>query len=294
VTTDDVRIVRRFNRTVTERIGALDEDDLARHRPLGASRLLWEIADDGTETLALRRRLGLDSGYLSRLLRRLESERLVTMATSDGDQRVRRVTLTAAGRRERAVLDERSDALAATLLAPLDDARRRRLVEAMATVDRLLTAAAVTIEAEDPRSVDATACLEAYFAELDRRFDGGFDVRLARSADPDELVEPFGLLLLARLHRAPIGCGALKLHGRAPAEIKRMWVHADTRGLGVGRRLLAELERAAAAHGAPAVQLETNRTLTEAIELYRSAGYREVPAWNDEVYGDHWFEKSLR
>jgi ribosomal protein S18 acetylase RimI-like enzyme len=290
---DDVRTVRRFNRTVTQRIGALDEDYLARRRPLGASRLLWEIGRDGTETLALRRRLGLDSGYLSRLLRRLESERLVTVAATDGDQRVRLVTMTAAGRREREVLDERSDALAAALLAPLDEGRRRRLVEAMATVDGLLTAAAVTIEVEDPRSADAGACLDAYFAELDRRFEGGFDVRRARSAEPDELVEPFGLLLLARLHGDPIGCGALKLHGDAPAEIKRMWVHADARGLGVGRRLLAELERVAAAHGAPAVQLETNRSLTEAIELYRSAGYREVPAWNDEVYGDHWFEKSL-
>lgn len=290
---DDVGTVRHFNRTVTERIGVLEEDYLARHRPLGASRLLWEIGDDGIETLALRRRLGLDSGYLSRLLRRLESERLVTVGTSDGDQRVRRVTLTAAGRRERALLDERSDALAAALLAPLDGDRRRRLVEAMATVDRLLTAAAVTIGVEDPHSADAGACLDAYFAELDQRFEGGFDVRLARSAEPDELVAPLGLLLLARLRGAPIGCGALKLHGAAPAEIKRMWVRADARGLGVGRRLLAELERAAAAHGAPAVQLETNRTLTEAIELYRSAGYREVPAWNDEVYGDHWFEKPL-
>jgi DNA-binding MarR family transcriptional regulator/N-acetylglutamate synthase-like GNAT family acetyltransferase len=290
---DEVGTVRRFNRTVTQRIGALDEDYLARRRPLGASRLLWEIGVDGTETLALRRRLGLDSGYLSRLLRRLESERLVTVAASDGDQRVRRVTMTAAGRREREVLDERSDALAAALLSPLDDHRRRQLVEAMATIDRLLTAAAVTIEVEDPRSADATSCLDAYFAELDRRFEGGFDVRLARSAEPDELVDPFGLLLLARLHGDPIGCGALKLHGDGPAEVKRMWVDADARGLGVGRRLLAELERAAAARGAPAVQLETNRTLTEAIELYRSTGYREVPAWNDERYGDHWFEKVL-
>jgi ribosomal protein S18 acetylase RimI-like enzyme len=255
--------------------------------------LLWEVGGDGTETLALRRHLGLDSGYLSRLLRRLESERLVTVTASPGDQRVRRVALTAAGRRERGVLDERSDELAAALLAPLDDGQRRRLVEAMATVERLLTAAAVTIDVEDPRSADAAACLGAYFAELDRRFEGGFDIRLARSADPDELVEPFGLLLVARLDGDPIGCGALKLHGTAPAEIKRMWVRPEARGLGLGRRLLAELEHAAAAHGAPAVQLETNRSLTEAVELYRSAGYREVPAWNDEIYGDHWFEKQL-
>jgi DNA-binding MarR family transcriptional regulator/N-acetylglutamate synthase-like GNAT family acetyltransferase len=289
----DIRAVRHFNRTVTQRIGALDEDYLARRRPLGASRLLWEIGEDGTETLDLRRRLGLDSGYLSRLLRRLETEGLVTIGAADTDQRVRRVTMTAAGRRERRVLDERSDEIAEALLAPLDERRRAALVEAMATVDRLLTAAAVTIAAEDPASADATACLDAYYAELDRRFDGGFDVRRARSATPDELVEPHGLLLVARLHGQPIGCGALKLHGTAPAEIKRMWVSGDARGLGVGRRLLTELERAAAARGVRTVQLETNRSLGEAIELYRSAGYREIPAWNDEVYGDHWFEKDL-
>src|SRR3954451_10812636 len=101
---DDVGTVRHFNRTVTQRIGALDEHYLARRRPLGASRLLWEIGDEGTETLVLRRRLGLDSGYLSRLLRRLESERLVTVAASEGDQRVRLVTMTDAGRRERDLL----------------------------------------------------------------------------------------------------------------------------------------------------------------------------------------------
>jgi len=241
----------------------------------------------------LRRRLGLDSGYLSRLLRRLEAERLVTVTASDDDQRVRRVTMTPAGRRERAVLDERSDEIAAALLEPLDEPRRAQLVAAMATVERLLTAAAVTIDVEDPASADATACLDAYYAELDRRFEGGFDIALARSATPDELVEPHGLLLVASLHGEPVGCGALKLHGSQPAEIKRMWVRGDTRGLGVGRRLLGTLEQAAAQRGVRTVQLETNRALAEAIELYRATGYREVPPWNDEVYGDHWFEKDL-
>ena len=72
-----------------------------------------------------------------------------------------------------------------------------------------------------------------------------------------------------------------------------MWVSDDVRGLGIGRRLLAELERRAAARGAGAVRLETNRTLTEAIGLYRAAGYREIPAFNDELYAHHWFEKKL-
>ncbi len=72
-----------------------------------------------------------------------------------------------------------------------------------------------------------------------------------------------------------------------------MWVDQSARGLGLGRRLLARLEQHAAEHGSDAVRLETNASLTEAIALYRSAGYREVAAFNDEAYADHWFEKRL-
>ena len=72
-----------------------------------------------------------------------------------------------------------------------------------------------------------------------------------------------------------------------------MWIAPAARGLGVGRRLLDELERALRRHGATVARLETNRALTEAIGLYRSAGYREVAPFNDEPYAHHWFEKSL-
>ena len=95
------------------------------------------------------------------------------------------------------------------------------------------------------------------------------------------------------LYGEPVGCGALKFHPGAPAELRRMWVAPSARGLGLGRRLLAELEARAAGHGVTMLRLETNRTLAEAISLYRAAGYREVAAFNDEPYAHHWFEKSL-
>jgi ribosomal protein S18 acetylase RimI-like enzyme len=101
------------------------------------------------------------------------------------------------------------------------------------------------------------------------------------------------VFLVATLQAEPIGCGALKFHGDEPTELKRMWVAESARGLGIGRRLLTELESRAAAAGAQVVRLETNKTLTEAINLYRSAGYREVDAFNDEPYAHHWFEKHL-
>jgi len=285
--------VRSFNRTVTQRVGALSDHYLARDRPLGASRVLWEIGPGGTDARALRARLDLDSGYLSRLLRGLQDEGLIQVVPAEGDHRVRTAVLTDAGRAERAELDRLSDELAASLLAPLNGRQRDQLAAAMGTVERLLTAGLVTFAVTDPASPEARACMAAYFAELGERFDDGFDPGASLPATDADLVEPSGLLLLARLHGEPVGCGALKFHGTEPAELKRMWVANRARGLGLGRRLLAELEDQARRHGATVVRLETNQALTEAITLYRSAGYAEVSAFSDEQYAHHWFEKQL-
>lgn len=290
---DLIRPVRRFSRTVTLRIGVLSEEYLARSRSLGASRVLWEIGDGGADIRAIRTRLGLDSGYLSRLLRGLQDEGLIRVQQAPDDHRVRVVRLTEAGRAERAELDRRSDELARSLLAPLNDRQRARLVAAMGTVEQLLTAGLVQIRAADPASSAARFCLQSYFAELDSRFEAGFDPGASIPAAGADLAEPAGLLLLAQIHDETIGCGALKFHGTGPAELKRMWVAAGARGLGVGRRILTELEHRARQRGITVIRLETNRRLTEAISLYRSAGYAEVPAFNDEPYAHHWFEKHL-
>lgn len=151
----------------------------------------------------------------------------------------------------------------------------------------------VRLDVVDPGEADAQHCLRRYFAELDERFDAGYDPGAALPLELDEMRAPRGRFLLARRGDEAVGCGVLKLHGAEPAEIKRMWVSPAARGLGVGRRLLGELERLAAEAGAPATQLETNRNLPEAIAMYRSSGYVEVPAFNDEPYGHHWFRKDL-
>jgi DNA-binding MarR family transcriptional regulator/ribosomal protein S18 acetylase RimI-like enzyme len=288
-----VQQVRSFNRLVTERVGALNDRFLGRDRSLGEARLLWEIGADGADVRELRGRLGLDSAYVSRLLRSLERQRLVRVKASEKDGRVRRVRLTRAGLAERAELDQRSDEFARSLLEPLSESQQATLAAAMAEVERLLVASMVAIAITDPAEPDARWCLEQYFAELGERFEAGFDPALSISADAHELTAPAGLLILARLRQEPVGCGALKLHDGAPAEIKRMWVARHARGLGLGRRLLHDLERHAMEAGVAVVRLETNRTLTEAIALYRRAGYREVAAFNDEPYAHHWFEKRL-
>jgi GNAT superfamily N-acetyltransferase len=149
------------------------------------------------------------------------------------------------------------------------------------------------IRTVDPASPDAVRCLEAYYAELDRRSDTGYDPAAGISAEPHELTPPAGEFLLAYLGSEVVGCGALKHHADAPSEIKRMWVDESARGLGVGRRLLERLEACARDAGASVATLETNRALIEAVALYRSAGYIEVPAFNAEPFADHWFQKRL-
>jgi ribosomal protein S18 acetylase RimI-like enzyme len=295
---DAVTRVRRFNRLVTQRVGALQDHYLARDRPLGAARLLWEIGEGdrtdggGCDVRALRASLDLDSGYLSRLLRGLEADGLVTVGPSNHDRRVRTARLTPSGAAERALLDRRSDALARSLLDPLPAAQRDRLVAAMGEVERLLGAALVRIAVVDPAHRDAQACLRAYFAELDQRFAAGYDPALGMPTPLAEMRPPAGLFLVASRGDEPVGCGALLLQG-AHAQVRRMWVDPAARGLGIGRRLLAELEARAAAHGCRTVRLETNAALSEAIALYRRAGYREIPAFNDEAYAHHWFAKDL-
>jgi DNA-binding MarR family transcriptional regulator/GNAT superfamily N-acetyltransferase len=285
--------VRRFNRTVTASAGALDDRFMGRGRPLGAARLLWEIGPDGCEVRALRERLGLDSGYVSRLLRALEAGGLVTVAPGEADRRTRVARLTPTGRSERETLDARSDEHAAAMLAPLGPEQREQLVAAMRTVERLLTAGLVEIRHVDATHPDAQRCLHAYYAELNRRSERGFDPSVGATAHPHELRPPHGDFVVVYLHGEPVGCGGVKFHPGEPTEIKRMWVSDDVRGMGIGRRLLTELEALAIASGATLAHIETNATLTEAMAMYRRSGYVEVPAFNDEPFADHWFEKRL-
>jgi DNA-binding MarR family transcriptional regulator/GNAT superfamily N-acetyltransferase len=289
----DIQQIRRFNRIVAEGIGAIDDRFLGRGRPMGESRLLWEIGVDGADLRALRARLNLDSGYLSRTLVSLERQGLVVVRAHLEDRRVRCVSLTEAGADERAELEKLSDAVAYRILEPLSDEQRSRLVGAMSEVERLLQASMVSFAIDDPNSKDARWCFEQYFEELNARFDSGFDPSLSLSADARELTAPEGTLIVARLHGNPIGCVALKFHGESPAELKRMWVSQSARGLGLGRRLIEEAEKNARRMGVRAVRLETNRTLHEAIGLYRRCGYVEVEAFNAEPYAHHWFEKKL-
>ena len=290
---DQVSRVRSFNRTVTQTIGALRNDYLGRHRPLGESRILFEIGEQGATASELRARLDLDSGYLSRLLRSLERQGLVETEPSAWDKRARQVSLTRAGRIELNELGHHSDLLAQSILEPLSDRQREQLSEAMAKVEQLLTASAVRIEEVPPNNREAQFCLGQYFQELGERFETGFDPAHSLAPTLDGFEPPRGTFLVMRLRGEPIGCGGFKPESSGAAYVKRMWISRAARGLGLGRRMVHELEARARSLGYRTVRLETEKSLTEAQQLYRSCGYREVPRFNDELYAHYWFEKEL-
>lgn len=152
-----------------------------------------------------------------------------------------------------------------------------------------------TIEVEEvpPNSPEAEYCLSRYFDEIAERFDSGFDPKKSLAPTLDDFAPPAGTFIVIRLDGKLVGCGGFKRQAEATAYVKRMWVSRDARGLGLGRRLLAELEGRARSLGYRKICLETEKSLKEAQQLYRSSGYVEVPRFNDELYAHHWFEKQL-
>jgi GNAT superfamily N-acetyltransferase len=205
---------------------------------------------------------------------------------------VRQARLTAAGRREVREMNQRSDDAAQALLDPLTEAQRARLVAAMEEVHRLLQLAGLRIERIDPASAEARWCLRQYFDELDRRFETGFDPAASRAADDREMAALLGAFLVASVDGEPVACGGVKTIAPGVGYLKRRWVPAGVRGLGIGRRMLEALEGEARALGHTTLRLETNRALQEALQLYRSAGFIEVSPFNTDPYGHHWMEKT--
>ena len=288
----EIALVRSFNRLVTRQVGALNDRYLGR-RPLGEARVLFEIGSNGATPRDVRARLGLDSGYLSRMIRSLQRDGLVEKRPNPTDRRTKRLSLTRAGRSEMRELDRISDELAASALTPLTDEQRARLLRAQAEVRHLLAISMVSIALEDPSSADARWCLAHYFAELGERFEERFDPGRTLPAESKDLIPPSGAFVLARFDGQPAGCGALKTLSPEIGEIMRMWVDRAHRGLGIGTRILDALEEQAVALGHRRVRLYTNRSLDEAKAMYRSNGYLEVARYNDDPYADHWFEKRL-
>lgn len=277
--------IREFNRYYTQRIGVLTDHYLG-PRSLGEARLLYELSRDA-DVRSVRTRLGLDSGYLSRLLRALERQDLLKLDRHPDDGRARIAVLTDAGHAAVSDLDTRSDESVATLIDPLTPDQRKRLADAMEEVQRLLRLAAVQVQPVAAGSAVARSCLHAYAEELSRRFPEGYG--------PDDLLPAtaFALFLVASDGVSPVGCVGLRPLSATTAEIKHMWVSPSARRLGVGRRLLAALESHAATLGYTELRLNTHEALPEAIALYQALGYAEIPPYGDDVHGQRFFTLPL-
>ncbi|WP_297972660.1 helix-turn-helix domain-containing GNAT family N-acetyltransferase [uncultured Amaricoccus sp.] len=291
MTTDSVTRFRRFSRAVTSEVGALDASFLGRGRPLGSARVLNAIGRGRREVGEIRDYLGLDSGLMSRLLRGLEAEGLVELARHPGDARRRIARLTAAGEREFRTYERLSNARALRLLER--HPRREALLEAMDLVATALTRDRIVLVEADPAGDAAGHCLAAYYAELARRFPAGFEVARSRNPEAAEMSPPRGSFIVAWSDELPVGCVGLKGTGGPVAEVKRLWVAPAARGLGLARRLMAEVEAVARRLSITTLRLDTNRALPEAARLYCGSGWQEIPRFNDDPYAEVFFEKSI-
>lgn len=148
----------------------------------------------------------------------------------------------------------------------------------------------ITITPASPHSEDALHCIEAYFRELDARFEPGFDPFASGYAEEADLA----CFLILRERGRPVGCGAVRLLDEHTGEIKQMWIAPELRGMGLSSRLLRVLEREARELGLTKMRLDTHHSLVEAEALYRKAGYAEIDRYNDNPYADLFFEKTLK
>jgi len=285
---DGVGRLRRFNRLLTRRIGLVADRYLGSPLSFAQARLLYEVGLLAPlATHHLRRLLAVDPAALSRGLAALEARQLIRRHVDPGNRRNRIVEVTARGRTLLATLDRRADARAAAMIAGLAARDRRGLVEAVDQARRLLLRVVLRIERRGDDDADVRAAQAAYLAEIARRFGRPLDLWNQGALTPARS-------LLVVDEGRPVGCGVLRDLAPGVGEIKRMWLHPDARGLGLGTRLLAALESAARHAGHHAVRLDTNESLREAIALYESAGYRRIARYNDNPDATRFYAKSLR
>ena len=289
---DAIARLRRFNRAVTREAGALETSFQGRGRPLGAARVLQLVGETGTDVALIRDRLALDSGLMSRFLRSLEREGLITTTTDPADRRRRIARLTGAGRSEMAAYDTIGRDSAARLIARAG-ARAGEVVAAMDLIATLLNRDFLTIRPADPDTPEALACLQAYFDELAARVPA-VQPGMFTLPDPEAASyrPPQGRFLIAWSDDLPVGCVSLRPLAGDTAEVKRLWVHDSARGQGLARRLMAAIEEEARGMGLGVLKLDTNSALSEAIALYRSSGWTDIAPYTG-MPADTWMGKAL-
>jgi DNA-binding MarR family transcriptional regulator/GNAT superfamily N-acetyltransferase len=297
--TDRVAALRAFNRFYTGRIGVLHDKLLSTRFTLGESRLLWELAHTpGLTATALGRTLGLDAGYLSRLLAGLRERGLVKAQRSASDGRQTLLSLTAAGRRAFAPLDQRSHAQVSALLTPLSDSQQHDLLAATARIQNLLgeqPPSPVELRAHRPGDLGWIVARHGALYAQEFGWDMRFEALVARIAA--DFIERFDAAReacwIAERDGVPLGCVCLvQARDEATgdidpgvAQLRLLLVEPAARGLGLGRRLSDECERFARAAGYRRMRLWTNSLLLAARGIYAKAGYRLLASEPHESFG---------
>src|SRR5262245_23357016 len=296
-----VDVVRRFNRFYTRRIGALRAGLLDSPFSLAEARLLYELANRERPTAAeLARDLGLDAGYLSRMLRGLERRRLLIRERSKSDGRQSLLALTAEGSRTFGTLNTRSTAEVRTMLGKLSDAGQRRLVEAMRDVERLLGAAPATkipylLRPHRPGDmgwvVHRHGAVYAQEYGWDERFEALVATIVARFIDKFDAKRE--QCWIAERDGEIVGSVFLVSKSPTVAQLRLLYVEPSARGLGIGRRLVDECERFARERGYRKIMLWTNSVLHAARHIYETAGYRLVAeephhSFGHDLVGQTW------
>ncbi len=293
VASQAVDAVRRFNRFYTRRIGVLDEHLLESPFSLAEARLLYELAHrDRLSAAELARDLGLDPGYLSRTLRKLEKDGLIARDPDAADGRRSHIDLTAKGRAAYAPLNRQSAEAVAAMLAPLGAHDRTRLTAAMSTVENLLSDAppgrpALVLRRHQPGDIgwiihrqgmlyaqeygwDET--YEGLVAEILAAFIKNFDARRERAWIAEMGGEIVGSIFLVR-------------QDDAVAKLRLLYVEPAARGLGIGRRLVDEVIAFARLKGYSTLTLWTNDILAAARRIYEAAGFRLVSQGRHKSFG---------
>lgn len=293
VAPDHIESVRRFNRWYTQWVGALRGDLLASPFPLPEARVLFELAHrDGITAAELAQALGLDRSYLSRLLSSLERRKLVLRANDKTDGRRRSLALTAAGRKAFDELDRRSRDEVGAILEPLAPEREKRLLASMEAIERVLAAAPAadvpfTLRAHEPgdlgwvvsrhgalyaREYGWDLTFEAMVAEIAAKFLKEFDPARERA-------------WIAERDGERVGCVFVVAQSASVAKLRMLLVEPEARGLGLGRRLVAECIRFARSVGYRELVLWTNDILHAARRLYVEAGFELVGEQRHTSFG---------
>ena len=291
-----IAAVRQFNRSYTQRIGVLSEGLYGSPWSLTQVRLLYELAVRGSCTAAeLCRDLGLDPGYVSRVMRDFARRRFLVRRPCEEDRRVTHLSLSAAGRKAFAPLDAASRAQVAALLRPLSPQQQDGLLEAMARIGRLLQPASPRRESRvvlrQPRPGDIGWVIQRHGALYAREYgwDARFEalvaeicVRFLREADPSR-----ERCWIAELEGEKVGSVFVVKAAETVAQLRMLLVEPHARGRGIGERLVQACMDFARRRGYATLMLWTNSVLDDARRLYVAKGFRLVEEEPHREFGEN-------